>query len=125
MRILIVDDDEGVRYLLEKALVPLGHEIEVFESGFGVVNRVAGRGDTGAPPQLVILDHMLPGLSGGTILEMLAKDNTAARVPVILYSATDAATLQGLARTHPNCIIVPKGGRLGELLEAVRVQTEQ
>ena len=60
-RIIVVEDEahlaEGLRYNLEAA----GHEVEVVDDGAQAVERIA---DAERPVELVVLDLMLPGLSG-------------------------------------------------------------
>jgi len=119
MRILVVDDDTALCNLLQAVLTRAGHSVEVIQSAFGLCNRVAGR-DPGHPaPDMVILDHVLPGLSGGSSLQMLAKDPRTRHVPVILHSSMDPDSLTRESAQHPACWVVPKTGRSAQLLSMV------
>jgi len=108
VHILIVDDDQDVCRILTLQVQRSGHTAEIMNSGFGVTNRVAGRGGN-KPPDLLILDYMMPGLSGDKVLSVLAADAQAREVPVLLYSAADLRTLEECARLHPHCSVVQKG----------------
>jgi len=115
MRILIVDDDDELLLLLSRALGRKGHDVDVLRSGFGVMNRVTGL--EGTAPDLVVLDYSMPGLSGGNLLELMAKNERAVEVPVLLYTAMDRANTPEV-ELHPNARYVAKG-RLSGLFRAL------
>ena len=121
MRILVVEDEPEFRRLLARALAARGHQIEVAGSAFGIVNRVAGvvEGGLQPAPDLVLLDHMLPGLAGGSALALLARDRRTRAVPVILMSNIDPTQLGALAEHHPRCRVYSKSDRLSALLALV------
>lgn len=118
MHVLIVEDDEDQRNAIVRRLHAAGHTVEALGAAFGVSNRVAGRA-AGPRIDLVILDVLLPGLSGAAALELLARDPLARKVPVILYSVMDRVALNTLAAVHPNCHAVQKDGRSRTLMNAV------
>ena len=78
-RILIVDDDRGLCAMLEEYLGPEGFVIETALTGPDGLERL-GR----EPVDLVVLDVMLPELSG---FEVLRRIRAASRVPVIILTA--------------------------------------
>ena len=85
-RVLVIEDDkdivELVRYNLEK------DGYQVFSSGDGTTGLAQVRK---APPDLLILDLMLPKLSGLEICKEVRKDVSLNRLPVlILLLVTDA-----------------------------------
>ena len=81
-RILIVDDDPNMLLLMEFNLAARGYAIEKATEGpSGVRRAVEGGFD------LVILDVMLPGISGFRILESLREDPRGRDVPVLLVTA--------------------------------------
>ena len=89
-RILIVEDEPQLRGLLRLYLERDGHR--VVETGDGPSALAAFDADA---PDLVILDLMLPGMQGETVLEAL---RDAGDVPVLITSAkrTDAERIAGL-----------------------------
>jgi CheY-like chemotaxis protein len=120
--VLVVDDDPHFRLFAEKALRGRGYDVETRENAFGLVNRVAGFAADGSrtrQPDLLLLDHMMPGLEGGDSLRLLAKDPRSSSVPVLLVSAGDADLLRGLAAQHPRCRFVPKTGHMKPVVDAV------
>jgi DNA-binding response OmpR family regulator len=83
-RILVVDDDKGVAKFLERGLTLEGYEVTTCASGDAALLHIVR--DT---PDLVILDWMLPGLSGDQILLRLLEQRQ--KPPVIMLSARDTA----------------------------------
>lgn len=91
--ILLVDDDELNRDMLGRRLVRAGFEVVSVESGeAALATASAGRVD------LVLLDIMMPGMSGLEVLQRLRADHATARLPVILVTAKTQAddVVQGL-----------------------------
>ena len=78
-RILVVDDDPSTRTLLRRMLAMEGYAVDEAADGPGAMARV---GDT--PPDLILLDIMMPGQDGLDVLEGLRRTSA---VPVILLTA--------------------------------------
>ncbi len=78
--ILVVDDDRSVRSYLSDLLTSCGYIVECLESGDQALARFA----TGNVPSLLILDVVMPGISGIEVLENLKKLNSS--LPVIVLS---------------------------------------
>jgi adenylate cyclase len=83
-KILVVDDNEMNRDLLQRHLVKLGHEALLAEGGEEGLQRL-----TDESFDLVLLDVMMPGLNGHQVLQHLKSDPTLRDVPVIMISAFD------------------------------------
>lgn len=81
-RVLVVDDEPGVRTALRRGLTAEGMEVAVAADGHEAL-RLAGTGAF----HVVVLDIMLPGLSGYRVLERLRA--TGVDTPVLLLSAKD------------------------------------
>jgi DNA-binding NtrC family response regulator len=79
--ILVVDDDRNVRRSLTDFLSSCGYAVECLKSGDQAAARLAG----GYVPSLILLDVMMPGISGIEALESLKRINSA--IPVIILSA--------------------------------------
>jgi DNA-binding response OmpR family regulator len=78
-RILVVDDDANVSEVVERYLRREGFDVEVVSDGRVAVDRALAD-----PPDLVVLDLMLPGLDG---LEVCRRLRALAPVPVIMLTA--------------------------------------
>src|SRR5215475_10170131 len=79
--ILVVDDDRSVRGYLSDFLTSCGYIVECLESGDQCLARLT----SGNIPSLLVLDVVMPGISGIEVLEGLKKINSP--VPVIILSA--------------------------------------
>ncbi|MDE3087651.1 MAG: response regulator transcription factor [Acidobacteriota bacterium] len=81
MRILVVEDEESYRQALHSGLTREGYEVELAADGFDGLRLFAAR-----PPDLVLLDVVLPGMGG---VEVCRRMRELAPVPVIVVSALD------------------------------------
>src|SRR3989475_9858237 len=79
--ILVVDDDRSVRSYLSDFLTSCGYMIELAESGDQAVARLSA----GYVPSLMVLDIVMPGISGIEALESVKKIDSS--IPVIILSA--------------------------------------
>ncbi|MDI6756003.1 MAG: GAF domain-containing protein, partial [Thermodesulfobacteriota bacterium] len=64
-RVLVMDDDQVVRYIAEKFLKHLGYEVELAEDGKEAVGRFKKAQESKQPFDIVILDLIVPGGIGG------------------------------------------------------------
>ncbi|MUM77356.1 response regulator [Pseudodesulfovibrio sp. F-1] len=78
-RILIIDDEEGIRFSLRGILEDDGHEVAEAESGEQGLERLGA-----ATPDMVFLDIWLPGMDGLAVLDAIARDHEG--LPVIMIS---------------------------------------
>jgi DNA-binding response OmpR family regulator len=81
-RVLVADDDRDIRELVTFKLGHAGFTVEAVEDGVSALDRAR---DT--RPDLVLLDVMIPGLSGLDVARQLRADSETARLPVILLTA--------------------------------------
>jgi DNA-binding response OmpR family regulator len=101
-RILVVDDDPAITSLLRRGLSYEGYVVETASDG---PEGLAAARDH--PPDLVILDIMLPGLDGIEVLRRLRAVD--ARLPVLLLTARDAPAdqVQGLEQGADDYVVKP------------------
>ena len=87
-RILVVDDDPQITELIRIALERMGHEVEVALSGHEAIASAAG-----SHPELILLDFLMPDMTGGEVLEYIRSDPVIADTPVVLATGElDAAS---------------------------------
>lgn len=84
--ILILEDDKPVADILKFNLEQDGHQVEVAASGLEGLRRMREQ-----PPDLLVLDIMMPDLDGWEVLDKLQTDETLSRVPVVVITALDDA----------------------------------
>lgn len=80
--VLIVDDVEDNRVLIERALRSSGHRLVSLDSGTAALAWMSSN-----TPDIVLLDWMMPGLSGLDTLRAIREQHSAARLPVIMCTA--------------------------------------
>lgn len=81
-RILVVDDEKDILDLVTYNLKKEGYLVEEAKTGDAALRMVRER-----PYQMVLLDLMLPGLSGMEVCRILKKDPETAGVPIIMLTA--------------------------------------
>ncbi len=80
-RIVIIEDDRSLRKLMEKAIRNQGHVVESTENG-----REGEKMIRAAPPDLILLDVMLPGKNGLDICESLKESPKTKHVPILMLT---------------------------------------
>jgi len=83
-RILVVDDDEGIRDLLRMHLTSAGYEVQVAADAIA-----AGYIVLQAPPDLIITDVNMPHMDGFEFVAALKADISLPRIPVIFLTSVD------------------------------------
>src|SRR5882672_4664242 len=112
MRILVVDDDARLAASLQRALAYEGHTVEVAVDGPLALVAASDR-----PPDLVVLDVMLPGLDG---IEVCRRLREGTDVPILMLTARDAVSdrVKGLDAGADDYLVKPFA--YDELLARVR-----
>ena len=101
-RILVVDDEENIRFLVTTALSLAGMDAVTATSGFEALDQVYR-----ARPDLIVLDVMIPDLDGFSILRRLRDQGN--RIPIIFLTARDqsADRVRGLSEGGDDYIVKP------------------
>lgn len=86
-RILVVDDIEDNHVLLCRALKRAGFQAEALENGVDAIARVSID-----PPDLILLDWMMPGLSGMDVLLAIRERYDANELPIIMCTAREESS---------------------------------
>jgi two-component system, OmpR family, alkaline phosphatase synthesis response regulator PhoP len=91
--VLVVEDDEDIRELVSYHLLKEGYQVASVASGEDALKLVEHQ-----PPDLIVLDVMLPGVDGMTICQMLRADSRTQGVCVIMLTAKgeEADIVRGL-----------------------------
>jgi len=82
LSITIIEDEEDISQLLRYNLEKAGYGVSAYESGEEGLAAVRA-----CPPDLVLLDLMLPGMGGMDVCRMMKQDAATQDVPVIIISA--------------------------------------
>ena len=102
--VLLAEDDADIRYLVTFKLTRAGYQVKVFGDGLSAL--AAAREN---PPELAVLDAMMPGLSGLDVCRELRKDPATAKIPVIILTALaqEADIAAGFAAGAADYIVKP------------------
>ena len=82
VRILIVEDDRDIAELVGRYLERAGFTVEILASGRDALESLRGR-----PPDLLVLDLMLPHVSGIEICRAVRADERTASIPIVMLTA--------------------------------------
>jgi two-component system, OmpR family, alkaline phosphatase synthesis response regulator PhoP len=81
-RVLVVEDNADIAALIARYLERGGYTVDRLAAGNEVLARVRA-----VPPDLIVLDLMLPGLDGLVVCQALRRDPAAAAIPIIMLTA--------------------------------------
>lgn len=81
-RILIIEDDTAIREMLVRRLTLRGFTVEAVPNGEAGLARIKE-----AVPDVLLLDHGLPGISGWDVARRLRSDPSNAALPIIALTA--------------------------------------
>jgi two-component system cell cycle response regulator len=113
--ILVVDDEPTNRDLLEAILTGAGYRVTQAEGGPAALAQT-----TGAPPDLILLDLMMPGMTGFEVCQRLKENPATAEVPVIVVTVLGQINNKETALTSGADDFVTKPVRVEDLLARVR-----
>lgn len=81
-KILIADDDPLLVRLISYKLQALGHEVIEANDGEAALSLIRQ-----SPPDLIVLDGMMPSLDGFEVLRQLKRDKATNQIPVVMLTA--------------------------------------
>jgi CheY-like chemotaxis protein len=110
-RVLVVDDDPIHREVVAAILVGQGYAVEQASSGEDCL--ASARSD---PPDVLVLDIMLPGIDGATVLQELRRDPQLSGTRVVVTTGVRTAAIRRLLR--PDAVLFKPFG-MDELVLAV------
>jgi signal transduction histidine kinase/CheY-like chemotaxis protein/ligand-binding sensor domain-containing protein len=115
-RLLLVDDDAAVHQMLEQELAKEGYVLESATSGSDALERAER-----SRPDVIILDLMMPGMSGFEVAERLRQRESTARIPIVVMTAKDLTEADRERLRHGFDGLVMKGHTAGaRLIRAIR-----
>jgi CheY-like chemotaxis protein len=109
--VLVVDDDYDIREAMSDVLVAEGYSVVTAADGGEALERLRN----GVRPDVVLLDLMMPRVSGLEVIDALRKDESLCEIPVVVCSANRGYGPDDLG-VHD---VLRKPVSVEELLEAV------
>jgi two-component system nitrogen regulation response regulator GlnG len=92
-RVLIADDEEGLRWVLEKGLRQAGYQVTAVKDGESALREVQGE-----PFDLIFLDVRMPGMDGLSLLSEIRKASPGAQVVIMTAHGTMETAIQAMQR---------------------------
>lgn len=86
-KVLIVDDSRVYRFSLRRLVQVWGHEVLIAKNGEEAIEMAREH-----QPQLILMDIVMPGISGYQAKRLLARDPGTSRIPVIFVSTRSEET---------------------------------
>ena len=115
--VFVADDNASILHGLERALRASGYTVHTATDGSAVMRLLE---EAPQPPDLVLLDVMMPEMSGLDVLRRLRTEPRWADVPVVLITATNDGALPVSALRDGAVDFLTKPFRLDELLARVQ-----
>ncbi len=119
-KVLIVDDDEGSRYLLRTLISQF--RFQLFEASGGVEGLAMARSEK---PAVIFLDLLMPDMSGFEVLERLRADPETRDLAVIVFSSKDLDDDERRHLAELSMAVMPKGQRPETTLTDIKVALER
>jgi len=120
--IFIAEDNPILLQGLDRALSANGYQVETAASGEAVLDLL---NQTETPPDLLLLDIMMPGLSGFDVLRTVQAHPGGKDLPVVLITAATDDSVQAAAAAGGAADLLIKPFRLGELLERIETHVSR
>jgi DNA-binding response OmpR family regulator len=117
--LLIVDDEQALLSALQTLFVAAGHDVRVASSGQDALDFFQDE-----PPDLVIADVLMPGMSGLEFLEIVRDHSKWASIPFLFISAQTSKTLKDQVEALDSTTLMHKPFEVEDLLEAVNQTLE-
>ena len=108
--ILVIEDDKPIRDMMKAVLELEGYQVVCAENGKHGIDAIL----KAAPPDVILLDMMMPVMSGWDFIDFMRTNASGAQIPIIIVSAFTET-----ARTVQPDAIVNKPIHLKDLLGAI------
>jgi PAS domain S-box-containing protein len=113
--LLVVDDDDFYRDSIASVLRQVGHDVDTAPSGERALTLMRDR-----PPDLLLLDMVMPGMDGLAVIEAMRTDPALAPVPIMLVTAADISPEISRSLYERAVLLVRKGeGDLSDVVSHV------
>ncbi len=108
---LIVDDSKSARVMLGRLLSQIDIQYNFVESGEEALEFLGHE----SAPDLIFMDHMMPGMDGLEATRVISQNPTYAKIPIIMYTSQDAKDYHSRAISNGAAGVIVKPARLPRL----------
>jgi CheY-like chemotaxis protein len=92
-KVLVVDDEPHVRILLKSRLEANGYSVTTAYGGQQALEKIKEE-----KPDLILLDIVMPDLNGYEVAKQLKADPETAKIPIIIFTASNVRELEDQCR---------------------------
>ncbi len=103
MLALVVDDSRMARYVLSKMLKEQGIDVDAVESGEEALGYLCGKA-----PDMIFMDHTMPGMDGFQALRAIKNDPRTSPIPIMMYTSKEGEVYMNQARQLGAVDVLPK-----------------
>ncbi len=96
-KILLIDDDQDLANLTKTTLIKQGYQASVLHSAEKIIEEIKVR-----RPDLILMDIMMPGVSGAEAVKRLKKDPDLKNIPVIFLTGLISSEEEDLEKSGIN-----------------------
>lgn len=116
VRLLVVDDDPHVADMVRQHLEGEPYEVYAAADGLEALDAIAS-----LPPDIILLDLLMPKLDGFGVIEQLGQDPTYREIPIIVFTAKELASEElAYLRQSVSRVVEKQGLERESLLQALR-----
>jgi len=102
-RALVVDDAKSARLALRKQLEQQGLQVDTAESAESALSYLCH-----TRPDVIFMDHMMPGMDGFQAIKAIKNDPTTAKIPIMMYTSKEGDVYLSQARALGAIGVLPK-----------------
>ncbi len=113
--ILVVDDSADILFLVEAILQGAGYHVKCAENGYIALDQVKD-----SPPDLIVVDVMMPGLSGYDVIHKIRQNPELPFIPILVMTACSFFEVKQESNEEANGVIY-KPIDIDELLNQVNL----
>jgi signal transduction histidine kinase/DNA-binding response OmpR family regulator/putative methionine-R-sulfoxide reductase with GAF domain len=110
-RVLVVDDDPSVIDMIRQLLEDSPYQVEAAADGIQALSAIQA-----APPDIILLDLLMPNLDGFGVIDKLRQQPDTRRIPIIILTAKSLSNQETAALNENIYTILQKHGLQGEAL---------
>jgi CheY-like chemotaxis protein len=119
--ILVVDDDEDNRMMIDEAFMQIGSasDVKKFINGKGLFHYLS-QIDASLYPSLIVLDNILPDIDADNILRLLKQNTAYQAIPVVIYTTMLSPSKKQQLLSMGAYACFEKGNSLQEIVEVAK-----
>jgi len=118
---LVVDDSKSARIMLSRMVKKTGLEVEMVESGEDAIARL----ESGPYPDVIFMDHMMPGLDGLQTTKEITSNAQTSHIPIFMYTSKEGPAYEAEVAASGAAGMLGKPAKPERLLEVIAELNER